>query len=307
MPPKQDSQLLKVLKRIPVLASLSPTQLQAILGICTTRTLQEGDWLFERDDPAEAMYVLLKGVISLLRADGVQLARFEPIAPLGELGIVSSRPRRLSARAAGEATLLVLPRKGFDLLMNADARMSVTVYRNLILLLAERVDEDNVRAFEHEELRSRLLRVEDELRVTREVMRNLQGDPEAVSAAVDEHLRETQPTILVVDDEAEVCIFLSRALAEYDVVTATNGVEALRAAEERPPALVISDVNMPEMDGLQLLTQLKERRPDLPVIGLSGYVREEAAANLEFDVFLFKPMRVAQLRSTVKEQLAGCA
>jgi CheY-like chemotaxis protein len=295
MPPKQDSQLLKVLKRIPVLASLSPTQLQAILGICTTRTLQEGDWLFERDDPAEAMYVLLKGVISLLRADGVQLARFEPIAPLGELGIVSSRPRRLSARAAGEATLLVLPRKGFDLLMNADARMSVTVYRNLILLLAERVDEDNVRAFEHEELRSRLLRVEDELRVTREVMRNLQGDPEA------------QPTILVVDDEAEVCIFLSRALAEYDVVTATNGVEALRAAEERPPALVISDVNMPEMDGLQLLTQLKERRPDLPVIGLSGYVREEAAANLEFDVFLFKPMRVAQLRSTVKEQLAGCA
>lgn len=307
MPPKQDSQLLKVLKRIPVLASVSPTQLQAILGICTTRTLKEGEWLFQRDDPAEAMFVLLKGIISLLRADGVQLARFEPIAPLGELGIVSSRPRRLAARADGEATLLVLPRKGFDLLMSADPRMAATIYRNLILLLSERIDEDNVRSFEHEELRSRLQRVEQELRVTRDVMQSLQGDPKAVSKAVDEHLRETQPTILVVDDDEEICHFLSRALAEYDIITAGNGRQALELAEERPPALVISDVNMPEMDGLELLTQLKEKRPDLPVVGLSGYIKEEAAAKLDFDVFLFKPMRVAQLRSTVKEQLARSA
>jgi len=64
---------------------------------------------------------------------------------------------------------------------------------------------------------------------------------------------------------------------------------------------------MPNMDGLELLTKLKERQPDLPVIGLWGYVNEEAAEAFGFDDFVFKPMRVARLRKTVKEHLEKMA
>lgn len=304
---KQDSSLLRILKRIPVFDGLSPTQLQTLLNICNSRTLKPAEMLFETDQPSDEMFVLLKGAISLLRSDGTVMARFEPITPLGELGIVGGRPRRLSARAEADSMTLVIPRRAFDMLLNSDLKMAATVFRNLVMLVSERIDEDNVRAFEYEELRSRLGRVEQELQMTLEAIDAEGGDSDDLRKRIDAQLREALPTILIVDDEVEICSFLSRALAEYDVMTADNGRTALEQAKERPPKLVITDVNMPDMDGIELLAKLKEERPELPVIGLSGYVKEDAADGLGFDAFVFKPMRVAKLRETVKEYLAKSA
>lgn len=303
MVPKPNTHLLKVLKRIPVFNGLPPTQLQQLIGICASRALNIGDMLFERGQASDEMFVVLKGAISLLREDGIEMARFEPVMPLGELGIVDHRPRRISARAAAESTILVLPRKGLDLLLSNDARMATTVMRNLVLLISARIDEDNVRAFEHEEVRSQVRRLENELELTRQAMAAEGIDVESVLAGVQTKLRDAIPTVLIVDDESEICDFLSRALAEYDVVTAEDGIDALDAAANRPPDIVITDINMPNMDGMELLAKLKAGNPDLPVIGLSGYVKEEAVANLGFDDFFFKPMRVAQLRNTVKAHL----
>lgn len=307
MTPKQSGNILKILKRIRVFDSLSPTQLQKLISICNTRTLAEGEMLFKRGDPSDGVFILLSGAISLLREDGMEMARFEPVAPLGELGIIDNRPRRVSARACNPSNVLVLSRKGFDMLLADDLKMAVTLYRNLVLLISARVDEDNVRSFEHEEVCSKVLRLEQELGSVYESMSDKGLDADEIRASVKEKLRSELPTVLIVDDEAQICDFLSRALAEYDIVTAEDGVDALKAAAEHPPSLVITDINMPNMNGLELLAKLKERQPDLPVIGLSGYVKEEAVANLGFDDFVFKPMRVAQLRSMVKSYLAKVA
>jgi DNA-binding NtrC family response regulator len=80
--------------------------------------------------------------------------------------------------------------------------------------------------------------------------------------------------ILIVDDEADVRDVLAQALTVkgYRVSSAESGVEALRVAKSDPPNLMISDLQMEDSDGLELIQQLKETFPDLPVILLTGMI-----------------------------------
>ncbi len=77
--------------------------------------------------------------------------------------------------------------------------------------------------------------------------------------------------ILVVDDDPSAEAYLSLTLrqAGHTVRSARNGLEALLAIEKDPPALVISDMKMPVMDGLELLAHVRQRWPRLPVVLLS--------------------------------------
>jgi two-component system response regulator HydG len=79
--------------------------------------------------------------------------------------------------------------------------------------------------------------------------------------------------LLVVDDEASARSGLERLLrdAGYDVVTAADGREALALFGERATDLVVTDLKMPVMDGMQLLAHLHERSPDVPVIVTTAF------------------------------------
>ncbi|MGH7669729.1 MAG: ATP-binding protein, partial [Gemmatimonadaceae bacterium] len=87
-------------------------------------------------------------------------------------------------------------------------------------------------------------------------------------------------TILLVDDETQVRVVTERALASfgYRVLTATDGVDALEvaAAHDGPIHLLLTDVRMPRMGGLQLAAQLMTLRPELRVLLMSGYVDVKA-------------------------------
>ena len=78
--------------------------------------------------------------------------------------------------------------------------------------------------------------------------------------------------ILIVDDESSASEYLRLILQEdgHSVRATANGVEALIALETNPFDLVISDIRMPQMDGLELLTHLQQRWPDLPAIMLTA-------------------------------------
>jgi CheY-like chemotaxis protein len=118
-------------------------------------------------------------------------------------------------------------------------------------------------------------------------------------------------SILVVDDEPGVAeLFRQRFRREsrqgtYVMHFAASGAEALdRLAGEIQPALVavLSDINMPGMDGLELLGEIKQRRPDLPVMMVTAYgddERRRRAAALGAVEFITKPVDFDQL----KEQL----
>ena len=80
-------------------------------------------------------------------------------------------------------------------------------------------------------------------------------------------------SILLVDDEEGIRKVLRIALSDmgYRVITAQNGVEALRIFNDARPPIVLTDIKMPEMDGIELLRRLKQESPDTEVIMITGH------------------------------------
>ncbi len=116
--------------------------------------------------------------------------------------------------------------------------------------------------------------------------------------------------ILVVEDDPAILANLSRflRLEGFEVVTATNGVEGLRAVSKHRPDLVVSDLRMPEMDGETLLTTLRTDAlcADLPVIFLTASAdRAERDAKLKLGAsdYLVKPLDLQELLAAVRKHL----
>jgi CheY-like chemotaxis protein len=120
-------------------------------------------------------------------------------------------------------------------------------------------------------------------------------------------------SILVVDDEPDVAnLFRQRFRHEARQGTfvmhfATSGAEALDrlSGEIRPRlAAVLSDINMPGMDGLELLSEIKQRRPDLPVMMVTAYGdddRRRRATELGAVEFITKPVDFDQLKVQLRQ------
>ncbi len=117
-------------------------------------------------------------------------------------------------------------------------------------------------------------------------------------------------TILVVDDNADMRDYLERKLIpHYNMLSASNGREALNVIQYRMPDLIISDIMMPEMGGFELLRNLKshDKTAHLPVIFLSARAGNEATIEgLEAgaDDYLVKPFSSKELLARVNTQLS---
>src|SRR2546428_4221045 len=85
--------------------------------------------------------------------------------------------------------------------------------------------------------------------------------------------------ILVVDDEQSMAQFLGIVLRKegYQVTTVNNGREALEKAKAEGFDVVITDIKMPGMDGIQLLQQIKKHDPSLPVVIMTAYASQQSA------------------------------
>src|SRR4051794_18934669 len=126
-------------------------------------------------------------------------------------------------------------------------------------------------------------------------------------------------SILVVDDEPDVAVlFRQRFRREtrqgtYVLHYANSGTEALdRLSEAIEPALiaVLCDINMPGMDGLELLAEIKERFPSLPVMMVTAYgddERRRRAAERGASEFITKPIDFEHLKAQLRELSAGIA
>src|SRR5512133_2717074 len=103
-------------------------------------------------------------------------------------------------------------------------------------------------------------------------------------------------TILIAEDETVLRESLAELLTDerYDVIQAPDGKAAYKVVLERPVDLVLSDVRMPEMDGVALLTELHKLAPETPVIMLTAYGTVEsavAAMRLGARDYLLKPVQ----------------
>ncbi len=123
-------------------------------------------------------------------------------------------------------------------------------------------------------------------------------------------LGETTKRILIVDDEENTRIGLSKLLSQegFEVESAANGNDALDLIGQRKVSLVISDINMPDMNGLTFLRELSRNFPSTNVIMITAYGGVESyleAMNLGAYEYLHKPVRIDELRSVMKKIFNG--
>jgi signal transduction histidine kinase len=118
-----------------------------------------------------------------------------------------------------------------------------------------------------------------------------------------------RPRILVAEDNADMRDYLEHLMAErYDIVTAENGAQALELARARPPDVVLSDVMMPVLDGLQLVSRLREdpHCSSVPIVLLSARTGEDAALeglSRGADDYVVKPFSSRELLARIETHL----
>lgn len=117
-------------------------------------------------------------------------------------------------------------------------------------------------------------------------------------------------SILIVEDERAAADYLSAVLGElgYELRVTANGIEALIALETHAYDLVVSDLRMPQMDGFELLSHVKQRWPRLPVIVLTGETEVSGiveAVQLGATNYLMKPASPAAIESAVTRALVA--
>jgi YesN/AraC family two-component response regulator len=114
-----------------------------------------------------------------------------------------------------------------------------------------------------------------------------------------------EETILIVDDEKDICEVLDISLSDlgYKVHTAEDGEAALRIFEKMKPSIVLTDIRMPGMDGIELLRRIKAQHPETEVILITGHGDMDLAIKslkLEATDFITKPINDELLEIALK-------
>ncbi|NIM45029.1 MAG: response regulator [Nitrososphaeria archaeon] len=117
-------------------------------------------------------------------------------------------------------------------------------------------------------------------------------------------------TILVVDDEENVRVVCHQVLSEkgYKVIEAEDGEEALKKVRQENPDLVILDIQMSRMDGMEALPKILRRRRNMPVILYTGYTGyKEDFMTRAADAYIVKSPDLTELIEKVKQLLSARA
>ena len=309
MRPEQTKALVQSIKKIPLFRGLSPSTIQKILSQCSARTFEPGDVVCANDTPGDEMYILLSGRLAVEADDAVPVASIDPIQTVSEMSLFTRQERTATVRAEAASNVLVVNRLPLESVLKNDADGQVRILRNTIEMLSRKIVEDNVRMRVH--LKDRF-RAESHIKILNEridVALGLLEDKGAMTrleaeSAIERGVDEKALRVLVVDDEPVARRMMSEMLPYFDVNEAGGGEEALKLLDKSPPDLVVTDIKMPDMDGMALFDRLREKRPDLPVLAISGYVDATELEGRKFDGYLRKPLKIDEFRAVVDALIA---
>jgi DNA-binding NtrC family response regulator len=121
-------------------------------------------------------------------------------------------------------------------------------------------------------------------------------------------LEKTKPRILVVDDDEDIRRVLTEILVGegYIVDSVGTGMEAIRKTEEKFYNLALIDIKLPDIQGVELLTKIKETKPKMRKIIVTGYPTLQNAVealNKGADAYVMKPLNMDKMLTTIREQL----
>ena len=109
--------------------------------------------------------------------------------------------------------------------------------------------------------------------------------------------------ILIVDDDQNILRLYKEELEEegYTIVTASNGQEAIERFDQEDPDLVTLDILLPDIDGIKLLRQMKEKKPRLPIIMSTAYDYRDDFAVWASEAYIVKSSDLTELKATIKK------
>ena len=114
-------------------------------------------------------------------------------------------------------------------------------------------------------------------------------------------------TLLIIEDDKQVRSMMENYFEYFgfDIITASNGMDGLKMVESEQYDLVITDIVMPYISGIGIISVVKKRSPDLPVIAITAYGKnpEKLAAEKQADVVLRKPFKMETLKNHVTRLL----
>ncbi len=114
-------------------------------------------------------------------------------------------------------------------------------------------------------------------------------------------------TILLVEDDKNQRLLYEQELRYdgYEVVTATNGKEALEKVQEQLPDIIIMDINMPKMDGIEAMGRILSTNKKIPVIINTAYSNyKDSFMSWAADAYIVKSSDLSELKGKIKEVLA---
>lgn len=117
--------------------------------------------------------------------------------------------------------------------------------------------------------------------------------------------------ILIIDDDPAILILFEEFLKSkgYATSSAANGRQGLEMMEQQTPDLIITDIMMPEMDGREMIHEVRNRQPDLPIIAISGGIKRTpmfllARAKQSGACRIFnKPVELTEMLNAVRDLL----
>ena len=111
--------------------------------------------------------------------------------------------------------------------------------------------------------------------------------------------------ILIVDDDQHIRRLYKEELEEegYEVVVAATGTEALEMFEKENPDLVTLDILMPDLDGIKILRQMKEKRPRVPIVMSTAYDYRDDFAVWASEAYVVKSAELGDLKDTIRKLL----
>ena len=303
MPGRSAKDLAEVIKKIPLFTGFSPTQIRLILGQCSSQMRGSGDILCKGGGASDEMFILVSGQLAVVSEDGLRLATISPVTTVGEMGVITGQPRSATVEVLKPSSILSIQKAKLTIL-RGHRDLKSRMFENVIAMLAQKLVRDNVRL---RDFLSAKTKFEDDvnfqsrrLETALDLLEENGVDRKKAEADIAERMKVQPSSVMIVEDDPATLTALTRGLAGVFAVTgASGGREALDRFDKKKPDLVITDIKMPEMDGIALLGELRKRVSDLPVVAISGFVDENEMKKHPFDEVVEKPVTLADLRQLV--------
>ena len=309
MKPKQRKLIGQILKKIPVLKGLSPSQAKAVLNICQTRFYEPGEIVCACGAISEDMHILISGTMSVIGSDGTVIAMLNPLMVVGEMGLIRHQKRSAQVEAITPSNTIAIARLPFEQLLANDHKLKMLFYGNVVDSLSTKIVNDNLRALDrvdnHTAAQLTIHKLQKQLDYALSVIDDCDGlSRTEVERQFDEKMINGV-VILFVDDETSIHSSVDRLLRKQscNLLFAETGGDALELIEQYKVDLVITDIQMAPMDGCALADEIGERYPDLPVVALSDTVNPEETEGHNFRGFIDKPIGIADFRLLVETTL----